>query len=131
MPEEHRKLVEGWGERTAGCYGRMQDAAYFKNLTRELPEEIASHLDKIPLTGAVASSKACAYLEGLMAVQGIVLGTATRLLCMKRPDLFLSANSASLANNKFGTAPNTINKYIGLVERVWQLPWFAASHPKE
>lgn len=133
MPEEDRKLVSGWGPRTAGYYGRMQGAGYFKNLTRERPEEIGEHLDQIPLHGPVSAKDAKRFLRGALGVKGIALGVATRLLCMKRPDLFLPANNASISNihRVFGTTPNTVEKYIALVERIWQFPWFSASEPND
>ncbi len=133
MPEDDRKLIAGWGDRTAGYYGRMQGAGYFKNLTRERPAEIGKHLDKIPLTGPVSIPQARSYLSGVMGVKGVALGTATRLLCMKRPDLFLPANNASLVNIKrvFGTTPSTVEKYLALVERIWLFPWFSAPKPKD
>jgi len=68
-----------------------------------------------------------------MRVRGVALGTATRLLCMKRPDLFLPANNASVVNiaRVFGTIPNTAEKYLRLVETIWKFPWFSASKPAE
>jgi hypothetical protein len=133
MPEDDRKLIAGWGERTAGYYGRMKGAGYFKNLTRERPAEIGKHLDRIPLAGAVAIDETRTYLNGIMGVKGVALGTATRLLCMKRPDIFLPANRASVANIKrvFGTAPNTVEKYLALVQRIWRFPWFSAPVPND
>jgi hypothetical protein len=133
MSEGDRKLVAGWGDRTSGYYGRMQGAGYFKNLTREHPAEIGKHLDKIPLSGEVTMAQARTYLSGIMGVHGVALGAATRLLCMKRPDLFLPANNASLVNIAlaFGRTPNTVDKYLALVERIWAFPWFSAPKPKE
>lgn len=133
MPEDDRKLVAGWGDRTAGYYGRMQGAGYFKNLTRERPSDVGQHLDRIPLAGRVTITQARSYLNGVIGVKGVALGTATRLLCMKRPDLFLPANNASLVNihRVFGTTPNTVEKYLTLVERIWQFPWFSAPEPKD
>jgi hypothetical protein len=50
---------------------------------------------------------------------------------MKRPDLFLPANNASLVNihRVFDTTLNTVEKYIALHERIWQFPWFSAAMP--
>ena len=133
MPEEDRKLVAGWGDRTTGYFGYTRAAGNFKKLTRTTPEDIGRHLDKIPLHGTVSRAHVKAYLHGVMAVKGVALGTATRPLCMKRPDLFLPANNASLVNIErvFGTKPNTIDKYLDLVERIWQFPWFSAPMPKD
>ncbi len=131
MPEDDRKLVAGWGDRTAGYYGRMQGAGHFKHLTRQRPSEVGMHLDKIPTVGPVTATQVRTYLSGVMGLKGIALGTATRLLCMKRPDLFLPANSASLVKicRVFGTTPNTVEKYVALVERIWQFPWFSCPMP--
>jgi hypothetical protein len=133
MAEEDRKLVAGWGDRTAGYYGRMQGAGYFKNITRAHPEQIAKHLDRVPLEGAASIAHARSYLDGIMEVRGVALGTATRLLCMKRPDLFLPANNASLINiaRVFGAVPNTVEKYLALVEEIWGFPWSSAPKPEE
>jgi len=81
----------------------------------------------------VSAEDAKTFLHGALGVKGIALGVATRLLCMKRPDLFLPANNASISNIKrvFETTPNTSEKYMSLVERIWQYPWFSAPKPKD
>lgn len=133
MPEDDRKLVAGWGERTTGYYGYTRAAGNFKKLTRTKPEDVAVHLDKIPLSGPVTIAQARAYLAGIMGVTGVALGTATRLLCMKRPDRFLPANNASLLNisRVFGTTPNTVEKYLTLVGHIWTYPWILAPAPAD
>lgn len=52
---------------------------------------------------------------------------------MKRPDLFLPANNASLVNlgSVFGVAPNNVEKYVALTERIWTFAWFSAPKPAD
>lgn len=128
MPLEQRKLVAGWGGGSRGYIGRMAGAGYFKNLTAERPEKLSAALDKIPLSGVVSIDMARAYLEAAMSLDGVAMGGATRLLTMKRPDCFLPANNASFKKLRevFGKRPDSIDKYLEIIQQVWRFPWFEA-----
>jgi hypothetical protein len=132
MSVQDRMLVAGWGPRSTGYFGRMTGAGHFKNMTKERPSEVGKHLDRIPMGRAITIAQARECLNGMISINGVGLGAATRLLTMKRPDVFLPANNASLVEIRrvFGTSPSTVDKYVALLQRVWGLPWFLAPIPK-
>lgn len=95
MTRDDRKLVSGWGSRTTGWFGSMKAAGNFMNITAERPHDLSAALDNVPPEGDVTSANARSCLEAALAIYGVGLAAATRLLAMKRPDAFLSANDAS------------------------------------
>lgn len=130
---EERKLVAGWGGGSSGYFGRMVGAGRFKHLTAERPDELGVYLDQIPLHGEVTTNMARDYLKGVTSIEGVAIGAATRLLCMKRPDLFLPANNASQDKilTVFGRRADTVDKYIRIISEVREYPWFATSEPDD
>ncbi len=133
MPEDSRRLVAGWGDDTSGYFGRMTGAGYFKQMALEDPAAIGKHLDRLPLAGKVTKVLAQEVLEGLLSLNGVGLGVATRLLTVKRPDLFLTVNNANRERLRevMGGSPTTVGGYIKLHERLWALPWFSATEPED
>ncbi len=132
MPVDDRKRVAGWGDQTSGYFGHMMGAGRFKNLVLEHPEVLGKYLDRIPLTGIVSRLLAGEVLEGLLDADGVALGTASRLLTVKRPDVFLTLNSANRERVRtiFGSAPTTVGGYLSLHDRIWKLPWAKAPRPE-
>lgn len=126
-----RKHVAGFGTST-GFFGTTVPAGYFKEMVIKAPEELAA-LDLLPLEGAVSFSQALSITEALMAVPNIGLGTATRLLSVKRPDVFLPVNNANRARIKalYGKAPSTARSYVEMLESIWAMPWWKAAEPKD
>ncbi|HEY0153433.1 MAG TPA: hypothetical protein VGB92_15605, partial [Longimicrobium sp.] len=131
MPLDRRKLVAGWGRDSSGYFGRMSGAGYFKNMVVEKPEALAQFLDAIPLTGYVSFEQVEECLRGLTALHGVDLGAASRLLCMKRQDLFVPYNKANIRRiaEIFGRAKWSVSGYIELHERIWRFEWIHASEP--
>jgi hypothetical protein len=97
----------------------------------ERPAEIGGILDKIPAKGRPTDAQVIDYLDAATAIHGVSLATATRLLIAKRPDVFLSVNSASRDRIReiFGSAPTTSDRYLQLLKRIWSFPWFKAPEP--
>lgn len=133
MPLDRRKLVAGWGEDTSGFFGRMTGAGYFKEAVIDDPAVVGKHLDRLPTAGSVSPELARSVLEGLVGVRGIALGAATRLLTVKRPDLFVAVNNANRARLRevLDASPTTVGGYFKLQERLWALPWFSAPEPED
>lgn len=133
MGLEDRKLVAGWGGGSRGYFGSMFGAGTFKNLTAEHADAISKYLDAVPLQGPITLPIARAYIEGVMSIRGVAIGTATRLLCMKRPDKFLPANLASMdkIETVFGERPSTVNKYLAIIKQIWSYPWSNAPVPDD
>src|SRR5690606_32758153 len=109
MSRTDRQIVAGFGPSTYGYFGRMPGAGRFKNLVNEAPEEISRHLDSVPHKGNVETAVIEKYLDRMLALKGISLATATRLLVAKRPDRFLPVNGANSLRIRqvFGSSPST------------------------
>lgn len=131
MSEEDRKRVTGWGAETSGYFGRNVGAGYFKQLVRTEPEKLARHLDLIPTRGPVDRGIADRVLSGLVELHGVGLGVASRMLCAKRPDLFVTINNANRDRVRalFGRAPTSATAYLDWHERIWAYPWRSAPEP--
>ena len=123
----------------SGWFGSMQGAGVFKNLVIEQPEQLSAALDKIPLEGTVTKEQYDAYIESYVAAfpgsrDGI--GTATRLLSMKRPDQFLCINDANLESlaKDIGRRNKTTLTYDQYWDEVNELitnaPWWKSPQPK-
>lgn len=132
MGLEDRKFVAGWGG-SAGYFGRMRGAGNFKNLTAQHADVIGRYLDGVPLHAPVTLPLAQTYLEGIMSIRGVAFGTATRLLCMKRPDRFLPANGPCMdrIEEVFGERPNTLKRYLNVIKEIWSYPWSKAPTPDD
>lgn len=133
MPEGARRLVGGWGSESSGYFGRMTGAGYYKNLIMQRPEAVDTHLDRLPLSGAVSAEMGRRVLDGLVGLRGVSVGTASRLLTVKRPDVFVSSNGASrdALHAVFGTRAATVASYIGLHKSIWRLPWVGSTLPAD
>ena len=104
MPLDLRRGIAGFNEVAPPdwlWFGSMKGAGRFKHLVRKKPDGISSALDCIPLTGTVMSvdyekfyQKFCQAFP-LIAGQrkGAGIAVASRLLAMKRPDVFVCYDS--------------------------------------
>ena len=99
MTPEIRKSIAGFGYQEkvdVGCFGTTTARGYFKESVIKNPEIITKALEKIPLTGKV---KRTHYDEFLVEFKKVSkqseLACATRLLCIKRPDVFVNFNGAN------------------------------------
>jgi hypothetical protein len=64
------------------------------------------------------------------------VGTASRLLAMKRPDLFIcidSKNRSEIARafDVAAASLQTFDGYWNLIQRIWRCPWHRAPRPKQ
>jgi HKD family nuclease len=128
--ENDRKLVAGTlGRKKSlqpgvdyGLFGSMGASGTFANLVIDDPAGLSDALDCIPLLGVVTQSDYDRYCKTFLAAfdqDGRVGGLppATRLLAMKRPDVFVcvdSANRKDLCEN-FGVSYSTTD-----LENYWQ-----------
>lgn len=132
MPESARQRVTGWGPDTSGYFGRNGGAGNFKKLVRTTPEKLGRHLDRMPLTGQVQGSLAADVLNGLVDIHGVGLGVASRMLAVKRPDMFVTLNGANRRGVRaiFGRAPSAVKTYVDWHEQIWAFPWAQAPRPR-
>lgn len=128
--EDDRKLVAGTlGRKKSqqpgvdyGLFGSMGASGTFANLVIDDPAGLSDALDCIPLLGVVTQADYDCYCKTFLAAfdqDGRVGGLppATRLLAMKRPDVFVcldSANRKDLCEN-FGVSYSTTD-----LENYWQ-----------
>ncbi len=123
----------------AAWFGGMKGAGVFKNVVIESPEFLSTALDQIPTSGTVTRAQYQNYIaEYLKAFPNgrAGIGTATRLLSMKRPDQFLcvdSANRKRLAKD-VGMTNSTQFDYERyweeVVERLMDAPWWKSEPPR-
>ncbi|OYY94446.1 MAG: hypothetical protein B7Y41_06315 [Hydrogenophilales bacterium 28-61-23] len=124
MTVAERKAIAGtYGSKEEGLdalpwawFGTMFGQGDFKNLINESPAGLSRALDRIPLDGDVSEVQFRAFSKDFdsaftgKAHKGGV-PTASRLLAMKRPDLFVAVNAANRRGicGAFGVAPTTLN----------------------
>ncbi len=122
-----------------GWFGSMGGAGTFAELIGQRNMALAAALDLIPKHASVTKYQFDAYIESFIdAFSGSVrtarLGPATRLIALKRPDVFVcvnSGNSAGLAK-ALSFAPTTLsldNYWERVIEPIQQSPWFNEPRP--
>jgi hypothetical protein len=86
--------AENWG-----CFGSMVGAGMFKNKIKTNNYNISKALDEIPLYGEVTEDHFNKYKDFFSKVfPGNSIATFSRLLTMKRPDIFYCITSANKKN---------------------------------
>jgi HKD family nuclease len=122
-------------------FGTMFGQGDFKNLVNESPGLLSNALQNIPLDGDVSESQFDAFARCFnLAFKGKAhkggVATASRLLAMRRPDIFVGLNNANRMgiSEAFGTAPTTLN-----LDNYWErvvVPmqnslWWLHSRPRD
>lgn len=121
-------------------FGRMSRVKNFKDVVENRCQPLSLALDAIPATGNVSREAYMEYVErykGAFPSGGCGIGTATRLLAMKRPDWFLCLDAA---NKKRLCDDFKIPKALGY-EQYWdsiiariidpQTIWWNAPEPQD
>lgn len=122
-----------------GWFGSMGGAGTFASLVRQRNPALAAALDAIPRRGSVTEAQFDAYAEAFTAAfanerRTARLAPATRLLAMKRPDIFVGVNgenSTGLAE-ALSTKPTTMsldNYWARVIVPIRQAPWYTAPRP--
>jgi HKD family nuclease len=132
-----RKGVAGFGPEKDirwHWFGAMSGAGYFKQAINTSPIAISKALDEIPLQGDVTKNQYDAFVKKFTnAIQRSGIATATRLLAMKRPDVFLcmtNSNSVRMAI-EFGIPKRVSldNYWDRIVLRIRDAIWWSSSTP--
>lgn len=121
-------------------FGSMVGAGKFYKLMNASEPAFSTALDSIPPTGAVTRYQYDTFIREYLKAfpdgrDG--LGTATRLLSMKRPDTFLcvdGANLKKLAQDVGMKRPDKLDYeryWAEVVERLQQAPWWQSPEPKQ
>lgn len=122
-------------------FGTMAGHGDFKSLVIGAPAVLSSALQAIPADGDVSESQFNEFVdlferafESKTHKGGIATGS--RLLSMKRPDIFVCLNVANRDGicNAFGTAPTTLsleNYWERVIVPMQNSPWWLHPRPRE
>lgn len=127
------KTIKNWA-----WFGSMKGAGTFAGLINTSNEAFSLALDEIPLVGEIRREHYDRFIEQyLKAYEGgrDGLATATRLLAMKRPDVFLcvdAQNKKRLADDVGIVRADQLDYeryWDEVVERLMQSPWWQSPEP--
>jgi len=134
MSYEDRQKVAGLTGNSGLDYkwfGSMLGAGHFKHAVKINSPHVSRALDLIPLTGKVDKQSYLKFIEELQRAfpsGGVKVGIATRLLAMKRPDVFVcldSKNRRKLALNFSIPQSVTFEDYWeSIIERIRDSSWW-------
>jgi HKD family nuclease len=140
MDVDTRAMIAGLPNeltKNQGYFGSMKGDGYFHTAVKKAPDGISAAMDRIPLTGPVTRDHYDQFVELLdPAIEGERKrpGIASRLLAMKRPDLFVCIsrrNKAGLAAD-FGIPASRIDYdlyWTGITGRIWDARWWSQKAP--
>ncbi len=140
MTKPERRSIAGFapnGPLNWGLFGSMRGAGRFTNAVKSNNQHISDALDSIPMDGMVRATDFHNYKETFRKAfpnGGDGVAVATRLLCMKRPDVFVcldSKNRTALCG-EFGIPQTavTYQSYWGeIIERVQDTEWWNSPRP--
>ena len=136
---ETRKLIAGFPNTVDnfhyGWFGTTRSNGIFSQAIRQNSKEFAKAIDQIPLTGGISRDD---FLEHIEICQSAgfenPIGVSTRLLAIKRPDLFFCLNEANKSGicRDLGISKNiNAEKYWDeILMRIYDAPWFNSPPPK-
>jgi len=120
-----------------GLFGSMQGSGYFKEAIGLNNELIPKALDQIPLTGQITKQHYDNYIRYFKEAlpQRMFLASATRLLAMKRPDVFICVagkNMKALCKDfKIVQSGMNYERYwTDIIERIFDSNWWQNPTPK-
>lgn len=120
-----------------GYFGSMKGAGIYKNRIAENDINISNALDEIPISGQITKIHYQRFLESYkQTFDGNYLGTATRLLAMKRPDVFVcldSKNKSALCKDfEIVQSGLDYDRYWDeIIERIYDSQWWINPKPKD
>jgi HKD family nuclease len=133
MPVVDRQFIGGT-TKAGGWFGSMKGAGYFKKRLNNGAASLDAALDHIPHSGVV-SKRAFDDFAANYRWERSGVGTASRLLAMKRPDLFLcvDAKNRTRIAKAFDVSASSLQTFEGywdLMQRIWRCPWNRAPRPR-
>src|ERR1022692_1084587 len=140
LSADDRRKVAGFApekEMQWRYFGSMVGAGRFKHAVNSNDTNLAAALDGIPLEGLVTNDRYRTYVESFRKAfpkGGDGIAVATRLLCMKRPDMFLCFDSKNRRKlcEEFGIAQSNMSYeryWEQVIERVRETEWWNSSCP--
>lgn len=134
IPLPSRMVLMGLPSASTGLIGNLSAAAGAKQYMRDTPEVIGRQLDRIPLNGLITIDLARSVVTELMSIKHVKLSVATRLLTVKRPDVFVSVNRGSnpqLAQILNCQELSSAEDYLRLLGELWELEWYRCKRPTD
>lgn len=119
---------------STGLLGSMGGAGRAMKLVQRYPEKIGRGLDQLPLDGPVTPALALKVMTSLTDLQGVSVGVASRLMTIKRPDLFISVNNGSepkLSMVRNGVRIKNTKHYMLLLNSIWNTEWYRSPRPRD
>jgi hypothetical protein len=122
-----------------GYFGHMKGAGRFWRALKRNDQNLSAGLDCIPIDGLAAEDHYLAFVDLFQKAfpkGGGGVAVATRLLCMKRPDMFVcldSKNRTALCK-EFGIAWGNMGYeryWSEVIERVRLMKWWNAPRPTD
>lgn len=133
LSPDDRTFLMGKGDST-GLLGSMGGAGRAMSLVQKSAEKVGRGLDQLPLDGPVSLALAQKVVTTLTDLPGISVGVASRLMTIKRPDLFISVNSGSepkLSMARNGVRITDKKHYMLLLNSIWNTEWFRSPRPAD
>lgn len=131
---EERRIIGGYGRDGTGWFGPIRHRGVMR-WVRDEGAAIGQRLDRVPLRGTAeqALGPARRFLRWALEQRYVGIGSASRLLMAKRPDLFVCLNAANAERLKeqFGVRIHDADGYLALHRRIWQLSWYRAARPRD
>ncbi|EJF08368.1 phospholipase D family protein [Pontibacter sp. BAB1700] len=143
LSNDERKFISGLpnhlhinGSVDWAFFGSMKGAGQFANRIINNDVNISLALDYIPLKGQITRQHYDNFVQTFkLSLPGNYIATATRLLAMKRPDVFfcLTSKNQKAFCEDFGVVYNSID-YNGyweqVIERIYDSEWWLNPNPK-
>lgn len=130
---------EGLADLDWGWFGSMGGAGTFAKLISLKDRALATALDAIPMRDDVTEDQFDEYVAAFTAAFSDLprtagLAPATRLLAMKRPDVFVCVNGGNQLGlaKALSFAPTTIkleNYWERVIDPIRQAPWYTTPRP--
>ena len=133
MERADRQFLMGMG-RSSGFIGAMGVAGFAKGIVNNSPEKLGAALDQVPLQGPISRDHVEEVLNVFTQLKGVKVGVASRLLAVKRPDVFVSVNNGSkpqLARLLGVNRIDSVEQYLALLDHIWSTEWFTSSEPAD
>lgn len=144
LDENERKFIAGIPNKLPvdkdidwGYFGSMKGAGLFKNRIIENDINISNGIDEIPLAGQITKIHYQRFLDYYTkSLDGNYLATATRLLAMKRPDVFVCLDNKNKSNlcRDFDVVKLGLDYeryWDDIILRIYDSDWWQNPKPKD
>ena len=144
LEDDKRKFIAGVDNKLNVAnwrlFGNMNGHGNFKKKVISNDPNISKALDEIPIFGLIEKTHYDSFIEnfkksftGTSSENHKLLGTATRLLCMKRPDIFICLNSKNKSKlcKSFEISQNIdYEKYWDIIKMIHNSDWYQNPKPE-